>query len=187
MCSGPHHGSWTWFEASIIRPHDTQLPRWTKGIKSRPICLNSLEAEDSTLTDAAMVGPSPKRWFIHCNRTADNKLTQRTTVWSIHDEDSIADDFLLRGRVGRGREFLSYLEPGDRIALLARARVCVALAVGSSSVKSRPMLSFLGGRIKCKMRLWKSCIPYNATMHLIFPLVSITTGQAEGLWNVHTV
>ncbi|KAL0062366.1 hypothetical protein AAF712_010777 [Marasmius tenuissimus] len=118
---GPYHGSWSWFEASIVRARHAQSPAWIKGVRSEPMSLDNLRTEDSTITDAVMVGPPPKRWFIHSNRTADRNFTQRTTAWSIHDDD-IVDDYLLRGRVGKGREFLSLLEPGDRIALLVRAR-----------------------------------------------------------------
>ncbi|KAK1225812.1 hypothetical protein PQX77_011223 [Marasmius sp. AFHP31] len=117
---GPYHGSYTWFEASIIRADHAQSPAWIKGVESKPMSLDGLETEESTITDAVMVGPPPKRWFIHSNRTANRNFTQRTTAWSIQDDDMV-DDYLLRGRVGKGREFLSCLEPGDRIALLARA------------------------------------------------------------------
>ncbi|KAF9258753.1 hypothetical protein L218DRAFT_990411 [Marasmius fiardii PR-910] len=120
---GPYHGVWSWFEASIVRFPDepTETPKWLEEIlsKSKPVDMRS--PDESQITDKFLVGPSPRRWLVHCNRTADSNPTRHTTAWSVYDEDCTDDDSTVKGRVGRGTEFLSYLQPGDRIALLARA------------------------------------------------------------------
>ncbi|KAG7090462.1 hypothetical protein E1B28_009578 [Marasmius oreades] len=108
---GPYHGSFTWFEAGIVRFIDES---------AEPVGIHTLIADPQVLENF-MVGPSPRRWFVYCNRTADYNTARHATIWSLCDEDRTNDENVARGRMGKGREFLSHLEPGDRIALLGRA------------------------------------------------------------------
>ncbi|KAI3611446.1 hypothetical protein WG66_002038 [Moniliophthora roreri] len=123
---GPYHGSFSWFEAVIIRPSDEypNAPWWLEETSEFPVNLLNPGPTEQDLADAdvVLVGPPRKRWFVCCNLTANDTYTEHTVTWSIHDEDPehIVEDSM-RGHVGMGKQFLSLLQPGDRIALMARA------------------------------------------------------------------
>ncbi|KAK7047180.1 hypothetical protein VNI00_006846 [Paramarasmius palmivorus] len=124
---GPHHGSFSWFEAMIIRQSEKypNAPWWLETF-DLPVDLQDPVPSDRELSeaDAVTVGPPRKRWFVLCNQTANREFLDHTVTWTIDDEDplhTIEDS--LRGHVGMSKKFLDLLRAGDRIALMVRAMV----------------------------------------------------------------
>ncbi|KAJ3817269.1 hypothetical protein F5880DRAFT_1511927 [Lentinula raphanica] len=114
----PSAGAWSWFEAIIIKPHDTQKLSWFS---------TALEAATDVFSadsDLPFVDPlcDFTRWHINENALADECKQSHSVVWTREAEDlefSNAD-----GPKGRedGHELVRSLKPGDRIALLALAQ-----------------------------------------------------------------
>lgn len=83
-----------------------------------------VELREQELHNDAMIGPPPRRWHVHCNKTANKNQSEHVTTWALSDEDfPVEDNGGIRGRVGRSRQFMELLQPGDRVALIARAMV----------------------------------------------------------------
>ena len=63
-------------------------------------------------------------WHVQSNVRADNQAVQHTIVWTEKVEDDI-DEEVLYAETGSksGRGFVRSLEMGDRIAIIARAKV----------------------------------------------------------------
>ncbi|KAK0475770.1 hypothetical protein IW261DRAFT_1567559 [Armillaria novae-zelandiae] len=117
---GTYEGSWTWFEAAIIRGD----PWWLNEVLERPIDLYGTRlAEDvRNAVRAAEVQSHEEegsRWHVGVNVTADGSYKKHTNVWLPTDEGIKQQS--LRGLLGLSHEFVRLLEPGDRVALMARA------------------------------------------------------------------
>ncbi|EEB89082.1 hypothetical protein MPER_12867 [Moniliophthora perniciosa FA553] len=109
---GPYHGSFSWFEAVIIRPSDEfpDAPWWLEETFELPVDLLNPRPTDQELADATPVlSGHHANDGTHCH-------------WSIDDEDPerIMRDSML-GHVGMGKQFVRLLQHGDRMPLIARA------------------------------------------------------------------
>ncbi|KAJ7444608.1 hypothetical protein B0H11DRAFT_1747270 [Mycena galericulata] len=111
---GTYDGSYTWFEAAIMRPGEPPAlrgwRRWalTMGLIKfrRPWIEVKNSAEDGG------------RWRIQTNRCAHKKLLPHTIVWAV---DSTEPDLKERNGSGDGAGFIDMLAPGDCISIIARA------------------------------------------------------------------
>ncbi|KAF8177350.1 hypothetical protein K438DRAFT_2041672 [Mycena galopus ATCC 62051] len=104
--TGTNHGH-TWFEAAIMRP---------------------IQVDESMLSSEAQVSPKATevpakngctRWNVQRNFCADDEAYREYIVIWDADGTSIAS---AEGGAGQGVDFISCLEPGDKIAVIARAR-----------------------------------------------------------------
>lgn len=114
---GTYEGSWTWFEAAIIRGE----PWWLNEVLGRFVNLYRL-AEDVRSAARATEVPSHEegsRWHVGVNVTAEGLYKKHTIVWPRTDEE--IKQRSMKGLVGFSYEFVRLLEPGDRVALMAMA------------------------------------------------------------------
>ncbi|KAJ3721845.1 hypothetical protein C8R42DRAFT_668598 [Lentinula raphanica] len=116
--SDPSAGAWSWFEAIIIKPHDTQnLPWFSTALEEATDIFDHGDPPvDGTLRTFT-------RWHVAENAVAYEPIQVHSVVWTKEAEDfqsSNADS--PKGRGGLGHELVSSLEPGDRIAILALAQ-----------------------------------------------------------------
>lgn len=117
---GTYNGSWTWFEAAIIRGD----PWWLNEVLEGPIdlCRSALAEDVRSAARAAEVRSHEEegsRWHIGVNVTAEDSYKEHTNVWRRTDEGIKQQS--MRGLLGLSHEFVGLLEPGDRVALMARA------------------------------------------------------------------
>ncbi|TFK32369.1 hypothetical protein BDQ12DRAFT_638797, partial [Crucibulum laeve] len=131
--AGPYQGSWTWFEAAIYRHFDEgtmpgseqQVADVEKDMRVAPL--------QSELDDAGvMLVPNTRFnsdvWQIQRNVRASNTPRNHEVVWGDDERDNEhIEGFAYRevddetGR-GKGAGFINALLPGDRIAIIVRAR-----------------------------------------------------------------
>ncbi|KAK0199698.1 hypothetical protein DFS33DRAFT_184481 [Desarmillaria ectypa] len=119
---GTYEGSWTWFEAAIIRGE----PWWLSEVLRMPVDLyqEGLELPDDVRSAARAAEVRSReaegsRWHIGVNVTAIGLYKEHTIVWPRTDEE--IKQRSMKGLVGLSHEFVKLLEPGDRVALMARA------------------------------------------------------------------
>ncbi len=139
-----YEGSWTWFEAAIIRGE----PWWLNEVLGRPTDLyrKGLAADVRSAARAAEVRSHEEegsRWHVGVNVTAEGSYKEHTNVWPRTDEGVKQQS--MRGLFGLSHEFVRLLEPGDRVALMARAMVSPPSQY-NSLLLNQP--SFLAGLIK---------------------------------------
>ncbi|KAJ7575965.1 hypothetical protein C8J56DRAFT_974220 [Mycena floridula] len=121
----PELGSRTWFEAVIIRPDaEGSVPSWVEKVESGPV---DMSVEFPTQYNPRLSGVCAEgntdRWYIHSNVVASNVKRTHEIVWLGDTEESTvkSSNHKFKGRVGDGRTFVKLLQPGDRIAIIARA------------------------------------------------------------------
>ncbi|KAK0487986.1 hypothetical protein EDD18DRAFT_1291999 [Armillaria luteobubalina] len=118
---GTYQGSWTWFEAAIIRGE----PWWlSEALGGGPIDLyrQGLAEDVRSAARAAEVRSQEEEgsgWHVGVNVTAEGSYKEHTNVWLRTDEGVKQES--MRGLLGLSHEFVRLLEPGDRVALMARA------------------------------------------------------------------
>ncbi|KAK0473617.1 hypothetical protein IW261DRAFT_1503771 [Armillaria novae-zelandiae] len=122
-CKGTYDGSWTWFEAAIIRGK----PWWLEDVsKGTPVdlCKEGSTEEMRSEAQAAEVRSDElddsSRWHVGVNVTATPKAQRHTKVW-LRTDCQVVHYKSMRGILGLEDEFVRLLEPGDRVALMARA------------------------------------------------------------------
>ncbi|PPQ67204.1 hypothetical protein CVT24_011275 [Panaeolus cyanescens] len=135
---GQYEGSWTWFEARIVRalpekleaegitspePYlvrdlDMGTKNWSETIK------NPYATKDGTGSkDPQVINGTGDTWTIRRNLRANNKFRKRVVVWSWDDELEANEERKLNGQgIGQGAGFVEALGKDDRIAVMARAR-----------------------------------------------------------------
>ncbi|KDR78101.1 hypothetical protein GALMADRAFT_224488 [Galerina marginata CBS 339.88] len=122
---GKYGGSWTWFEAAIIRglACDSDLPEGD--VKARiGKALDSQQNDDIT---EAIVIKNPDSgldvWHIQRNIRASSTPVVHEVVWTDTTPDTGIDEEMLLDTTGAGRGtgFIPLLRLGDRIAVIARA------------------------------------------------------------------
>ncbi|KAF2806865.1 uncharacterized protein BDZ99DRAFT_465625 [Mytilinidion resinicola] len=115
-CPGTYNGSYTWFEASILRPSGsaevTPIPL-NLFISPRPTS-SSLDRYHVSLV-APPNAPDDPVWHIQRNMCASPQERTHEVEWR---EGSAFDPSL---GSGDGKGFCETLQPGDRIAIWARA------------------------------------------------------------------
>ncbi|KAJ7722891.1 hypothetical protein DFH07DRAFT_759734 [Mycena maculata] len=114
---GTYNGSYTWFEAAILRPGPRpELQGWrrwalamgsTRFLPSRPLIEVKNPHEEGG------------RWLIQRNRCASKEPLLHTVVW-VPGRAEAKPEEEERGR-GHGSGFTDLLDPEDRIGIVARA------------------------------------------------------------------
>ncbi|KAJ7312989.1 hypothetical protein DFH08DRAFT_658545, partial [Mycena albidolilacea] len=118
---GTYNGSYTWFEAAILRPRTAPKPhgwrRWAAMLGSHRFSPTRPLFE---VTDAA----GRSRWLIQTNRCATRETMHHTIIWQTCGPDG----GLVEPRSGEelgngdGAGFVELLAPEDRIGIVARAK-----------------------------------------------------------------
>ncbi|KAF5365277.1 hypothetical protein D9758_005350 [Tetrapyrgos nigripes] len=119
---GTYDGSWTWFEALILRPSSPLHRQLVGNDVTEPFTLKS---DHLSAMDAEQNGtpPQPKRWHIQTNVTASRATKEHKVIWTEEEKPVSEQRYdMFKGRVRRGHEVVRELEPGDRLAVLARAK-----------------------------------------------------------------
>ncbi|KAJ2933876.1 hypothetical protein H1R20_g3216, partial [Candolleomyces eurysporus] len=126
----PYAGSWTWFEAAIIRglkgdgiDNPDEVARRIQAPSTRDT------SDNANLEDAFQV-PNPwcsgsKVWHLQSNVRASSQETLHEIVWTDQDDPEKKEETveaLERTGAGWGYGFVRELTPGDRIAIYARAQ-----------------------------------------------------------------
>ncbi|KAF9044285.1 hypothetical protein BJ165DRAFT_1480239 [Panaeolus papilionaceus] len=134
---GDYEGSWTWFEAKIVRPKpgagddepvrepfimgdlDMDTEQWTTTVQNPYAHKQKGGTEDSYVLDGK--GDS---WTIQLNLRANGEFEEHAVVWRWDDELDIVNENrrLDEEGIGQGAGFVEALGKGDRIAVMARAR-----------------------------------------------------------------
>ncbi|KAF8915766.1 hypothetical protein CPB85DRAFT_1432774 [Mucidula mucida] len=120
---GTRNGSWTWFEAAIIRLDDDSVPWWVSEVENNlPVDLYREGLERSLEERNAAVScevPSPT-WIVH-------DVHGERRAWTTEDPKDIDNDIPpghrhARGIYGREADFVDLMQGGDRVALLVMAK-----------------------------------------------------------------
>lgn len=114
---GPYEGSWTWFEAAIYRPMDGETYQSSSAIHLP----HTEEITEADMFAARLIQVEKKVWQIQRNQRASSTVRDHEVIWMGEGMQVDYDDHG-DGR-GRGEGFLRSLLAGDRISVLARARV----------------------------------------------------------------
>jgi hypothetical protein len=88
-----------------------------------------------------------RRWHIQSNMNASPEVRRHEVVWSSEDlfDDKKESDLRAQGQ-GIGRGFVSALACGDRVGVVARARVCFNLISPTSCISVRFPVIFVAER-----------------------------------------
>lgn len=164
----PYAGSWTWFEAAIVRglggddfvgdPDSIARSR----IQGSSVLPPTRDTHHRGSTPEPYQVPNTSNgsrvWMLQRNLRAHGAEALHEIVWTdVDDEDTKEDTNEALDRFGRGSGygFVRSLEPGDRIAVYARAQVNIAfhesLAIDASDqIPFRSIPSTLDGLITYK-------------------------------------
>ncbi|KAG6895293.1 hypothetical protein C0992_002100, partial [Termitomyces sp. T32_za158] len=119
--NGPYSGSYTWFEAGIIRVEsDDSVPHIML-----TQCVDDFDANafsDGFAKEVSNPLEQGGRWKLQYNLRASSSAREHEVVWTNSDifDDAAYTSAKAKGaRTGCG--FISRLAPGDRVALVARA------------------------------------------------------------------
>ena len=135
-------GSWTWFEAAIVRSTNHPQESDELGLSSaRAIAALVKSGGSASHPDISLVkNPGNENdsytWHVQRNARASKSDEEHEVVWTSDDagqeEDGVVDERELMDKTGagRGRGFVRSLEKGDRIAVLAYARVSALAWLG---------------------------------------------------------
>ncbi|KIM38522.1 hypothetical protein M413DRAFT_447753 [Hebeloma cylindrosporum] len=123
--SGKYEGSWTWFEAVIVRNFRQDI--LDQGLDDGGIRhlleIRGGDAESPLVTTVTNAQSDSDTWHVQSNVRAHNQAVKHTILWSDKVEDDIDDDSLyIETGSNSGRGFVRSLEMGDRIAIIARAK-----------------------------------------------------------------
>jgi hypothetical protein len=143
-----YRNSYTWFEASIIRPThhpSSPLPGWISDtVTQGPINLNNttiITADDDECGITELTSPysrQNKRWLVQMNVQASRHIKRHDVIWTRESEaearfngdpseEDPAPEYNKETGSGRGKGFVQTLRAGDRISLVARALVSSAI------------------------------------------------------------
>lgn len=153
---GVYDGSWTWFETAIYRPcGDTEEPTGSTE-KLEPVSDDLQDTQFGQSKDEIQLFDTCQRfkqvyntldksnvWRLQANVRASSVDATHHIVWT-EDETLDKEQATLLG-CGRGTGFVGSLSPGDRIAVIARARVSYEMEL--YLCVSYAKYSFLAGAI----------------------------------------
>ena len=131
VCIGTYVGSWTWFEAAIIRDDDPSIEEYLSGLDTMRV----VQQKELPKVLSVEVGTAPDgstRWPIQHNVHVSSAFKRHEVIWT--DEDSFDEDTeadAVKHGSGTGRGFVSTLAEGDRVAVVVRARVSVLTILNS--------------------------------------------------------
>jgi hypothetical protein len=123
---GTYNGSYTWFEASILRatgaapftePLDTIFPRTPPYNYSQPTSAGNRLREHGW--DFVQADDGSVSWPVQYNICAKSEPKEHTVRWEVGKETEVLEG---DGHYD-GKDFLDQLQQGDRVVLWARARV----------------------------------------------------------------
>ncbi|KAF9029688.1 hypothetical protein BDZ89DRAFT_1065162 [Hymenopellis radicata] len=130
-----YNGSWTWFEATIIRSDDDSTPWWVSGVeRSLPVDLyregldRSAAERDAALScEVRLPDLDRSRWHVTSNLTAVKTYKENVVHWTAEDPKDIDNDIPpghrhARGIYGRDADFVNLMQSGDRVALLVMTK-----------------------------------------------------------------
>lgn len=135
-------GSWTWFEAAIVRGLGGDDIINAPDEAARAIEGSSHPAQNSVSTTASSLPSDVKAphqvrnpvdgsrvWMLQRNRRANPFEALHEIIWrkitAITESDIDMNEALDKTGAGTGVGFVDQLQPGDRIAIYARAQVMV--------------------------------------------------------------
>jgi hypothetical protein len=126
-CVGTYVGSWTWFEAAIIRDDDPGIEQYLLELDT----MNVARQKELPKVRLAEVGTPPDgltRWPIQRNIHVSSAFERHEVVWTNEDrfDEATEANAAVHGS-GTGRGFLSTLTGGDRVAVVVRARVSAVI------------------------------------------------------------
>ncbi|KAF9033750.1 hypothetical protein BDZ89DRAFT_1062848 [Hymenopellis radicata] len=132
---GTYNGSWTWFEAAIIRSDDDSIPWWVSGVeRSLPVDLyregldrSAAERNAALSCEVRLPDLDRSRWHVSSNLTAVKKYKENVVHWTAEDPKDIDNDIPpghrhARGIYGRDADFVNLMQSGDRVALLVMTK-----------------------------------------------------------------
>jgi hypothetical protein len=139
--TGQYEGSWTWFEAAIIR--DSCMGTQCQGMPNsklrelvtQVVCkLRDGDTEDPNSELMIVKSPNDENshtWTIQRNKRASEEYQLYTVIWTEELEEEAADESILMAETGRGlgRGFVKSLKMDDRIAVMARAQVSLSYLI----------------------------------------------------------
>ncbi|KAG5646430.1 hypothetical protein DXG03_003480 [Asterophora parasitica] len=121
---GTYQGSYTWFEAAIIRDDREQVPQFLFQLEQQPVHAFN---DDAFSRELAREIRNPleesERWKLQYNLQVSFPPKVHQVVWM--KDDVINDEIEAVARAkgaGTGRGFVSTLRPGDRVALVVRSQ-----------------------------------------------------------------
>ena len=144
--SGRYEGSYTWFEAIIVRDFNHVLTSSSSLGPGSSHNLANLETErihqalnekypnPNVVTVKTPDDENSDTWNIQRNERANGEFQLHTVVWTEEEEEKeeeAVDESILMNETGRGlgRGFVRSLMKEDRIAVMARAQVSLAFFV----------------------------------------------------------
>jgi hypothetical protein len=143
--AGRYAGSFTWFEAAIIRGSTRDIidnpDKFAHSIQGSPVMRD--DPRSQTVTSSFHVSnpweTERKVWRLQKNVTASPDETLHEVTWTNYDDnqyksESREDDLWDKAGRGSGYGFVNRLEPSDRIAIYASARVSRTDHLGSIKV-----------------------------------------------------
>ncbi|KAF8699742.1 hypothetical protein AX14_000905 [Amanita brunnescens Koide BX004] len=110
--SGTYLGSHTWFQAAIIRDTNPNIAA---------MLLNMGTISNDTLNRQTKYAPYSEGWHLQHNICESSQTRTHMVAWS--RSGTISEGEAIKQGCGTGDGFLSALAPGDRIAVIARAKV----------------------------------------------------------------
>jgi hypothetical protein len=153
VCIGTYVGSWTWFEAAIIRDDDPSIGEYLLELDTMHVA----EQKELPKVHSVEVGTAPNRstrWPIQHNVNVSSAFKCHEVTWTDEDSfDEVTEANARKHGSGTGRGFLSTLVEGDRVAVVVRALVSVLIALRVFR-KTNGALSFLAGRTMCRASAW---------------------------------
>ena len=121
--TGTYIKSPTWVEASILRDIDTQ--KIDSLLRLGAVTCANLDkaSQDAEVRDST--DGRTRRWHVQSNVNSSPEVRRHEVLWKSEDtfNDEEESDAKVQGR-GIGRGFINTLSSGDRIGVVARARVC---------------------------------------------------------------
>lgn len=123
--TGTYQGSWTWFEAAIIRDFQagTALEEVSRARIERTFC-DIKGARNPKVTLVTNPNNDSDVWHIQQNKRADKSFSEHKVRWSLYDKDNAGESKNIHATgAGLGAQFVQSIQPNDRIAVLARAKV----------------------------------------------------------------
>jgi len=121
-------GSWTWFEAGIIRYLKGDDDHEDEGVCNIQQVNELIKSQGSVSGPDVTMVKNPEKdsytWHIQRNVRASREETVHEVVWTDSDPDDEVDEreFMDMTGAGRGKGFVRLLEPQHRIAVIAQAK-----------------------------------------------------------------
>lgn len=117
--AGTYNGSYTWFEAAILRPA-LESQGWRRQVLAWVYHRFGVARPLFEVTNPAEPD-GRSRWRLQTNRCATDDPVHRRIIWSAAGSETAIE--LEKNGSGDGAGFIELLSPGDRIGVVAKAMV----------------------------------------------------------------